>query len=106
MQEKKENSLIVSQLLSSQKRLFFRSINHSISLQSIPLCLEAGHQQAELRAPVPEVVDPRHGVADLLVNVRNKVPDDGGPEVTNVKRLGDVWGTELHDNVPDGKEIN
>jgi hypothetical protein len=46
-----------------------------------------------LRSPISKEVDLGDFVADSLVDVGNEVPDDGGPQVTHVKRFGNVGRT-------------
>ena len=46
-----------------------------------------------MRSPISEKVDLGNFVSDSLVDVGNEVPDDGGPQVTDVERLGNVGRT-------------
>jgi hypothetical protein len=47
-------------------------------------------EHAELRAPVADVVDAAHGVAAVLERARQRLADDGRPQVAHVHLLGDV----------------
>mmetsp|Transcript_38221 Transcript_38221/g.90273 ORF Transcript_38221/g.90273 Transcript_38221/m.90273 type:complete len:286 (+) Transcript_38221:962-1819(+) len=63
-----------------------------------PLVLEVGDEHAELRAPVPDVVEAQHIVALELSEAGEAVADDGGAEVPDVHLLGDVRRREVdHD---------
>ena len=62
------------------------------------LLREQRDQHAELRAPVPHVVEARDGVAPQLEHARQCVSDDGGAEVPHVHLLGDVGRGVVHDH--------
>ena len=53
-------------------------------------------EHAELRPPVPHVVQPQYVVPLELEQVRQRVPDDGAAEVPHVHLLGDVGTRVVH----------
>jgi hypothetical protein len=64
-------------------------------LRAIPLPPDS--QQAELLAPVAEVVDPDNVPPLALVEVGDEGTDDGAAEVAGVELLGNVGGGEFND---------
>ena len=53
--------------------------------------LEMSNEHAKLSAPISNVIDPENIVTKKLQQSTDSVSDDGGPEVTHVHLLGDVW---------------
>ena len=47
----------------------------------------------KLSAPVSQVVESVHCVAHGCINVRHKIPNDGGTQVASMEGFGNVGGT-------------
>lgn len=66
-----------------------------LGIEKMPV---AHDEDAELGAPVPEMVVPEHGVAEGAVNALEGVADDGRADVGDVHGLGDVGGRVVQDD--------
>ena len=63
-----------------------------------PKLLKPSSEVSELRAPITQVVDAFHVVAQRLEAASEAVPEHGRAQVSGVERLGDVWRTELDEH--------
>ncbi len=78
------------------KELFYAVLYQGIAF---PVQGVGDDELAKLRAPIANMVDPHYVVAKLGIDARQAVPDDGGAQVPDTKRLGDIRGRKIDDDL-------
>lgn len=66
--------------------------------RGVAVPMPSADQQAELAAPVAEVVEADYAIAGAFVEVGDKGAYDGASEVADVEFFGDVWAGKLEDD--------